>query len=177
LAQVKGPKTGDLDEVTPKVSKPANLPELKAVPKVPAAPPPSTAPATPTAQAPEVKKPDAAAPNSPRTAAEQKKASNELKELALAYHSFASANQDKAPANLDELSQFLSKDGKVVEAMKEGKYVFLYGVPLRSMTLGTTNTVLAYEKDVPTRGGLVAMADASVKTMTAQEFQAAPKAK
>jgi hypothetical protein len=37
--------------------------------------------------------------------------------------------------------------------------------------------VLGYEKDVPQSGGLVLMADGSVKHMTASEFTAAPTAK
>jgi hypothetical protein len=41
---------------------------------------------------------------------------------------------------------------------------------------GPSNTVLAYEKDVPARGGLVLMGDASTRRMTAQEFAQAPKA-
>jgi hypothetical protein len=177
LAQVKGQKTGDLDEVAPRVPKPTNLQELKAVPAVPVAPATPTAPATPAAPVAEAPKPTTPpAPNSPRTAAEQKKASNDLKELVLAYHAFVDANPGKAPGNLDALSKYFTQDGKVLQAMKEGKYVFFYGARIESMTQGTSNTVLAYEKDVPTRGGLVAMADGVVKTMTVQEFQAAPKA-
>ena len=41
---------------------------------------------------------------------------------------------------------------------------------------GSSNTVLGYEKDVPEKGGAVAMGDGSVKTMTAEQFKAAPKA-
>ena len=36
--------------------------------------------------------------------------------------------------------------------------------------------VLGHEKDVPTRGGLVLMADGSVKHMSPGEFNATPKA-
>jgi hypothetical protein len=182
LAQVKGSKTGDLDEVAPKVSKPPNLPELKATPTLPATAAISTpagsttaaaAPAPPASST----APSAPAPNSPRTAAEKKKAANDLKELALAYHSFLDSHQGKPPANLEDLATYFDKGGTVLQAMKEGKYVFLYGVGLQAMPMGSANTVLAYEKDVPTRGGQVVMADGSVKDMTAKEFEAAPKAK
>jgi hypothetical protein len=44
------------------------------------------------------------------------------------------------------------------------------------MTAGTGNTVLGYEKDAPTKGGLVLMGDASVREMSADEFKNAPKA-
>ena len=39
------------------------------------------------------------------------------------------------------------------------------------------NTVLAYEKDVPTKGGYVLMGDATVKNMTADDFKKAIVAK
>jgi hypothetical protein len=36
--------------------------------------------------------------------------------------------------------------------------------------------VLAYETEVPEKGGAVLMQDGTVKTMTADEFKSAPKA-
>jgi prepilin-type processing-associated H-X9-DG protein len=44
------------------------------------------------------------------------------------------------------------------------------------MTQGTSNTILAHEANAQTNGGIVLMADGSVRQMTAAEFQAAPKA-
>ena len=41
---------------------------------------------------------------------------------------------------------------------------------------GSGSTVLAYEKDVPTKGGLVLYGDGFVDNVTAAEFQAKPKA-
>ena len=40
---------------------------------------------------------------------------------------------------------------------------------------GGTTAVVAYEKDVPTQGGLVLLHNGTVKKMTAAEFTAAPK--
>lgn len=40
----------------------------------------------------------------------------------------------------------------------------------------TSDKILAYEKDVPTKGGNVLTLDRRVKKMTAEEFAAAPKA-
>lgn len=40
----------------------------------------------------------------------------------------------------------------------------------------TSNEVLAYQKEVPESGGYVLMLDRTVKKMSAEEFQAAPKA-
>ena len=51
-----------------------------------------------------------------------------------------------------------------------------YGVDLRQLP-DPGQKVLAYEKDVPQKGGAVVMADGTVKAMTPEEFQAAPKAK
>jgi hypothetical protein len=51
------------------------------------------------------------------------------------------------------------------------------GATIPNMPEGTSNTVLGYEAEVPTKGGQVLMGDASVRKMTAQEFQAAPKPK
>ena len=56
----------------------------------------------------------------------------------------------------------------------------IYGVPLRDIPdpPGTSKTIIAYEKDVPTKGGYVVMANGmTLRQMTAAEFQSAPKAK
>jgi hypothetical protein len=164
LAQVKGQKPADLDDVAKKLPKPANLPELKAVAKVPT---------VPTTEAPKTVEPAGTASRNPQ---EVTAAKEDLKELGIAYFTFLESNLEKAPTNLDELAKYLVPDGRALKAMKEGKYVFLYGVAIKEMKEGTANTVLAHEKDVPTKGGLVLMADGSVKEMTAQEFKAAPKA-
>ena len=42
--------------------------------------------------------------------------------------------------------------------------------------LTAANTILAYEKDAPTKGGLCLFGDASVRKLTAEEFKQAPKA-
>jgi hypothetical protein len=58
------------------------------------------------------------------------------------------------------------------QALKDGRYLPVWGVSSKD-----SHTVLAYEKDAPTQGGTVLMADGSVKTMTAAELQAAVKGK
>ena len=40
----------------------------------------------------------------------------------------------------------------------------------------TSDKILAYEKDVPTKGGKVLTLDRRIKTLTAEEFTSAPKA-
>lgn len=55
-------------------------------------------------------------------------------------------------------------------AVKSGKYVVLWGVSGKD-----SGKVLAYDKEAPDNGGLVVMADGTVKTMTADELKAAIK--
>ena len=55
--------------------------------------------------------------------------------------------------------------------IQEGQYILLNGDPGQSAT-----AVIAYEKDAPTQGGVVLTCDFTPQRMTAQEFQAAPKA-
>ena len=47
---------------------------------------------------------------------------------------------------------------------------------IKNRPAGTAKTILAYEKDVPASGGLVLMAEGSVRSMTADEFKKTPKA-
>jgi hypothetical protein len=59
-----------------------------------------------------------------------------------------------------------------LQALRSGQYIAVWGVSSKD-----PGTVLAYEKDAPTKGGPVVMADGTVKTMTAEQLQAALKAK
>jgi hypothetical protein len=101
---------------------------------------------------------------------------NDLRPLGVAYHSFQAANGNKAPQALADLMPLLAADPKSVDHLRAGRVVFLYGVPLTAMRAGTSNTILAYEKDVPAKGGLTLYADGSIRTLTAAQFASAPKA-
>jgi hypothetical protein len=64
-------------------------------------------------------------------------------------------------------------DARAVKAVKDGEYVVIWNA-------GPTNpgnAILAYEKNVPTRGGMVANFTGSVTQMSVGDFAAAPKAK
>ena len=50
-------------------------------------------------------------------------------------------------------------------------------VDICGVDFGTSNTVLAHEKDVPTKGGWALYADGSTKKLTADEFKKATLAK
>lgn len=106
------------------------------------------------------------------------KASNDLKVVGLAFHNFSDANPGKVPTKAEDLDPYIGENRDVARALKEGKIVFLWGASMKDiMKAGSTSdTVLAYEKDVPTQGGLVLLADASVRKMSADEFKTAKKA-
>jgi hypothetical protein len=110
------------------------------------------------------------------TAAERAKRTNDLKQIGIAYHNYFDSFK-KGPAKAADLFDFLEKDKRILGLLENKDIVFQYGVGVTDMTDGTSNTVLAYDKDVPTKGGLVLMGDASVKTMTAEDFKKAILAK
>jgi hypothetical protein len=59
-------------------------------------------------------------------------------------------------------------------ALRDGSYVMLWGGSLPGPSSETT--VLAYEKSAPEKGGPVLFQSGTIRTLTAEEFQAAPKA-
>jgi hypothetical protein len=101
---------------------------------------------------------------------------NDLKQIGLAYHNYYDSFK-KAPAKPEDLSKFLEDNKKLVDAMKSGDIVFVFGVGITDMKDGTSNTVLAYPKDADKNGGLALYGDASVKKLTAEEFKKAIIAK
>ena len=63
-----------------------------------------------------------------------------------------------------------------VEMLRSGQLVVQWGAPLTPEG-ESTDAVLAYVKAVPEQGGQVLLQDGrTIKTMTADEFKAAPKA-
>jgi hypothetical protein len=100
---------------------------------------------------------------------------NDLKQIGLAYHNCVDAT-GKAPAKAEDLAPFLCNNKRMVDLLKNEDIVFFFGVGIAQMTSGTSNTVLAYDKDVPDKGGLVLMGDGSVKKMSAEDFKKATKA-
>ena len=112
-------------------------------------------------------------------AAQDRKLANDLKQIGLAYHNYNDAT-NKAPSKAEDLGPYLEMNKRLIDMLKNGDVVFIWDVPLKqivNMGAGTSNTVLAYEKDAPTKGGYVLMADASVKKLAADEFKKATLAK
>ena len=63
---------------------------------------------------------------------------------------------------------------KLYQAIQKGDYVLLPGDPAQAPA-GTSNTVVAFMRDAPTQGGVVALLDGSARNMSAADFQAAGK--
>jgi hypothetical protein len=61
---------------------------------------------------------------------------------------------------------------RVVQAIKGGQYVVLWNASPNA----PGSAVVAYEKEVPAAGGMVATLNGAVNRMTPQEFREAPKA-
>jgi hypothetical protein len=80
----------------------------------------------------------------------------------------------KAPNSLADLTDAPASHPVGHAAVASGEFVVVWKAPVSASGSGA---VLAYHKDVPTAGGSVVMQDGSFKTMTADEFKAAPKAK
>lgn len=117
-----------------------------------------------------------------KDAAARTKKSNDLKQIGLTYQNYVDLNSGKAPANADDLAKVAAGDPQAAQAVqlaKSGQYVILWGSTVNEMRKtpsGASGTVLGYEKDAPSAGGMILMGDCAVKNMTAAEFQSAPKA-
>jgi len=109
-----------------------------------------------------------------QNAAQKQLLTNQLKQIGLAYHSCIDVKK-KAPGKVEDLEPFYENDAKITDAIKKGDIKVYWNVQLLKLPKGTSNTVLGHEKDAATRGGMVLMADASVRSMTAAEFKKAPK--
>jgi hypothetical protein len=98
-----------------------------------------------------------------------------IKQFAELYRSYTKKNK-RAPKSLKELNVRGQGYPGAVEMLQSGRIVVQWGAPLTPE--GTsTDAVLAYLKEVPEQGGQVLLQDGwTIKTMTADEFKAAPKA-
>lgn len=90
----------------------------------------------------------------------------ELKNIYDIYWHFNKRNE-KPPTELADLdrTEYDSLHPTALRGLREGKYEVVWGLKSKD-----GRTVLAYEKDVPTKGGRVIMADGTIKAMTAAEF-------
>jgi Tfp pilus assembly protein PilP len=101
---------------------------------------------------------------------------NELEQVWNLYRGGPKAMRARPPSKLEELKNQRTLYPRGYSALQQRTIVVAWGTDL-SRIQNPEATVLAYEKQTPSEGGSVLMADGAIKTMTAQEFQAAHKGK
>lgn len=113
----------------------------------------------------------------PETGEETSAAIDNLRGVNDLLHSAAGAT-GRVPAHVADLSRYQKMSPRGYEAVKSGDIVVLWGAAVKGEEdVGKDETVLAYEKDVPTEGGYVLLSAGTVTKMTVAEFQAAPKSR
>jgi hypothetical protein len=90
------------------------------------------------------------------------------------YSQYVKANQ-RPPKQLSDLTQrqYQGIYPEGVRALQSGDYIVVWGVNLDK----SASTVLAYEKNAPKQGGAVLLTNGSVEKMSADQLNAALKAK
>ncbi len=110
----------------------------------------------------------------PKRVIERPRVQNELAQIGVAYMTCA---VDNPPRKIEDLMPFLENNPKIEKLLRDGAIVVIWGVR-PSQVANSSETILAYEKDPDDKGTrVILMADTSVKTMSNDEFQKAPKAK
>jgi hypothetical protein len=96
-----------------------------------------------------------------------------LEEVGELYRSVGAVKK-KPPTSMKDLER--SRDVFLLgyRAIEQGDVIVYWGVSVLSGDQ-TTDEILAYTAEVPTKGGPVLLKNGTVKTMTADEFKAAPK--
>lgn len=111
----------------------------------------------------------------PTAEAQRKQALQEVGEM---YRMYV-ATTKKAPTKVGDLQGTQVAAPAGYNALKNGDIVVKWGTALTDTSeegsKDSADEVLAYEKAVPTGGGDVLMKNRTIKTMTADEFKAAPK--
>lgn len=105
-------------------------------------------------------------PEPPRTAEDG------LKELGELYK-YIDYSKLAVPNRVEDLNNYWDSIQNAFDRVKNGEIVVYWGVGYSK----SGNQILAYDKKAETEGGPVLLRDGTVKTMTAAEFKAAPKAK
>jgi hypothetical protein len=90
------------------------------------------------------------------------------------YSQYIKANQ-RAPAKQSDLTQKMYEGTfpEAVAAIQKGDFTIVWGVNLGK----DPKAVVAYEKEAPKQGGMVLLADGTIKKMSADELGGAVKSK
>jgi hypothetical protein len=107
-------------------------------------------------------------------AAEDPKVQRSIAELGEFYEVYMlyAKNNQRPPNGASDLKEYQKLYPTGMQAVQKGDFVVVWATPT-----GSSGTVLAYKKDAPKQGGAVLMADGTIKTMSAEDLQAALKTK
>jgi hypothetical protein len=98
-----------------------------------------------------------------------------LEEVGELYRS-AGARKKQPPTSKADLARNRDLFLGGYQALDRGEIIVYWGVSVSpGDETGKSDVVLAYKSDVPTNGGPVLLKNLTIKTMTAEQFQAAPK--
>lgn len=110
---------------------------------------------------------------------QDKATESRLNEVAEIYRVY-SVTYKKPPKSKTDLMKVENAAPSGMTPITSGEIEIFWGGELTDLneepTGPTSDKILAFEKDTPTKGGQVLLLDRSVKTMTAEEFASAPKA-
>ena len=97
-------------------------------------------------------------------------AMKELRDLSTYYFLYVGTSKN-GPAKLEDLQELKKDLPNLYQALVDGRYVVIWNARID----GSSRSILAYEKDAPTKGGVALLGDQSVKQMSLAEFQGAMK--
>ncbi len=104
---------------------------------------------------------------------------SKLNDVAELYRVYSITNK-KPPKTKAEAAKMENAVPSGLTPINTGDIIVLWGGELTDLNEEPTgpksDKILAYEKDVPAKGGKVLLLDRNIKTMTPEEFAAAPKA-
>jgi WD40 repeat protein len=98
----------------------------------------------------------------------------DLHRFGIAYSNYVQG-ENNTPATIEDLAPYVENDARLVKAVRDGILILYWNVDVVKLTASSPSTVLGYEKDTPTKGGLVVLVNADTKLMTADEFKKATK--
>jgi hypothetical protein len=108
----------------------------------------------------------------PAPASDIKIGHDDMEKIGIAYKSYCD-DKGEPPAQVEQLAPYLDNNKRLVDALKDKDIVFYYDVPQKRIgsSTGQSLTVLAYEKDAPTKGGWVVVFDGGASHLSADEFK------
>ena len=109
----------------------------------------------------------------PSTAGPDSREELTISQVAQIFHMRQRA-QKSPPQGIKDVEGQQTVAPAAVAAIKSGEVIVYWGVGLADDS-EAASTVLAYQKDVPEKGGEVLMQDGNATKMTAEEFKAAKK--